>query len=116
MQIKTDEELWEVLGTLEKFNKFTSDLTEQILQKVLLAVPALVIHHIKNEHSYNKLKDSFFLANPELINFKPVVAQQLNIVAAENPGWSIDQVFTQAGIKSKQVIRKSLEAKNEATV
>jgi len=110
MKIKTEEELWEILGSLEKFNSFLADFTEAITRKVLISVPALVIHHIKNEHSYNKIKDTFFTANPELLAYQPVVAQQLNIVAAEHSDWDINKVFVEAGITAKKIIR---EGKNE---
>jgi len=114
--IKTNEELCEVLGSVEKFNDYMSNYTEGILQKVMLAVPALVIHHIKNEHLYNKLRDDFFTSNPELEEYKPLLAQQLNIVAAEHPDWGIKEIFTESGIITKQLIRESLEVKNAKIV
>jgi len=116
MKIKTEKELYDMLGSLEKFNQFLVVLEENILRKNMLAVPALVIHHLKNEISYNKIKEDFFKKNPELIPHKPVFAQQLNIVAAEHVDWSIEQVFTQAGIESKVIIKKLLEEKNVKTV
>jgi len=116
MKIKTEEELYAIIGDLNKFNSFINSLIEYTTRKVMLAIPALVIHHIKNEHTYNKIKDDFFKKNPELIPYKPVFAQQLNMVAAEHSDWSIEQVFTQAGIESKVKIKKLLEDKNAKTV
>ena len=113
MKISTDEELWEVLGSLEKFNEFLGEYTEFISRKIMLAVPALVIHHIKNEQNYTRIKDKFFVDNPELVNYKPVVAQQLNIIASENPGWSVEKIFEQSGIEAKKIIKRSLEKENE---
>ena len=112
MKIKTDEELWEILGTAEKFNIFLSNYTEFISRKIMLAVPALVIHHIKNEQNYNIIKDKFFAANPELVDYKPVVAQELNKIAADHADWDVEKVFTHAGIEAKKIIKQALEAKD----
>ena len=116
MKITTNEELWEVLGSLDKFNEFLGEYTEFICRKVMLAVPALVIHHIKNELNYKRIKDKFFDDNPELVKYEPVVAQQLNIVAAENPGWSIEKVFNRSGIEAKKIIKQSLKEKENERV
>jgi len=48
-EIKTEEQLYDMLGNLDKFNTFLENYTEHILRKIMLAVPALVIHHIKND-------------------------------------------------------------------
>jgi hypothetical protein len=112
MQIKTDEELWEILGSVDKFNIFLSNYTEFITRKVMLAAPALVIHHIKNEQNYNRIKEKFFIDNPELVIYKPVVAQELNKIAANHADWDIEKVFTQAGIEAKKIIKQSLEKKD----
>ena len=112
MLLKTNEELWEILGTVEKFNTFLSNYTEFIARKVMLAVPALVIHHIKNEQSYNLIRDKFFKDNPELVEYKSVVAQELNKIAANHADWDIEKVFTQAGIEAKKIIKQALEIKN----
>ncbi len=113
-EVKTDEELYEILGSVKNFNIFISNLTEHILRKVMISVPDLVIHHIKNEQSYKIIKEKFFTDNPELVNYKPVVAQCLNEVAAEHPDWGIEQVFVESGIRSKKTIRTFLaeEKKN----
>ncbi len=105
--IKNEQELYEMLGDFDKFQKFTKDFEEKILRRVMITVPPLVIHHIKNEHTYNKIKDEFFLANPELVDHKQSFAQQLNIVASEHTDWTIQQVFDQAGIETKKILRGS---------
>jgi len=112
MKIETEEELYEMLGSLEKFNGFLTNFAEHITRKIMLAVPALVIHHIKNEHSYNKIKGEFFEKNPELVEYKEVVAKQLNIVASDHVDWTIEQVFQESGIEAKKIIKQILEEKD----
>lgn len=111
-KINTEEELYDILGSLDKFNSFLINYTEHIMRKTMLSVPALVIHHIKNEQAYLIIKDKFFKANPELIEHKSIVAQQLNIIAAEHTDWTIEQVFNQTGLETKKIIRQILEEKN----
>ena len=108
-KIKTNDELYEILGNVDKFNMFLTNFEENLTRKIMLSVPALVIHHIKNEQNYIRIKDKFFADNPELIGYKTVVAQQLNIVAAEHTDWTIEQVFNQSGIESKKIIRQMEE-------
>ena len=112
-EIKTEEELWEILGSLDKFNSFMGNFTEHIARKIMLSVPALVIHHIKNEQNYIRIKDKFFSGNPELVKYKTVVAQQLNIIASEHTDWTVEQVFNQSGIEAKKIIKTMLEKKDE---
>jgi len=113
MKITSEEELWEILGSLDKFNNFLDVYAETLMRKIMLAVPALVIHHIKNEHKYEKIRGDFFIKNPELVQHKEVLARQLNVTAAEHPDWLIEKVFTDAGIEAKKTIKKLLENKKE---
>ena len=111
-KIKSNNELYELLGDVDRFNTFLTNYTENLTRKIMLSVPALVIHHIKNEQNYIRIKDQFFDSNPELKGYKTVVAQQLNNVAAEHPDWTIEQVFNQSGIESKKIIKTMLEETN----
>jgi len=111
-KIQTEEQLYEMLGSLDSFNIFLANYTEHIVRKIMLAVPALVIHHIKNEQNYNLIKDKFFDSNPELLSYKPVVAQELNKIAANHSDWDVEKVFLHAGIESKKIIKQALEAKD----
>lgn len=113
MQIKSEEELWEILGSLDKFNSFLLSITEDIKRDVMLSVPGLVVHHIELENKYKKIKENFFLKNPELIKYKDVVGIQLNKIAVEQPELKIEDIFTQAGIASKVIIKNLLEDKDE---
>lgn len=108
-EIKSDEELYEILGSVKNFNIFVANLTENILRNVMINIPALVIHHIKNEQSYKVIKEKFFKDNPELVEHTPIIAQQINLVAAEHPDWSIEEVFVETGIRSKEILRNLLK-------
>ena len=110
-EIKSNDELYELLGDVDKFNTFLTNYTENLTRKIMLSVPALVIHHIKNEQNYIRIKDKFFDDNPELVNHKDVLAKQLNVIAAEHTDWTIEKVFQESGIEAKKIIRQILEEK-----
>ena len=112
-EIKNEEDLYDMLGNLDKFNAFLGLFAEHITRKVLLDIPAIVLYHVQNEQSYSKIKNKFFTDNPELVNFKPIVGQFLNSIVSEHPDWTIEKVFTEAGIKAKEKIKLLLEKKNE---
>ena len=112
MKIKTDEELWEILGTRDKFNDYINLVVDLTCRKIMLAVPALVIHHIKNEQAYMKIKDNFFKLNPELINHQEILGQTLNEVSSEHSDYEIEKIFHLAGIEVKKKIRDLEENKN----
>lgn len=116
MNIKTDEDLCDLITDVDKFNKYIKNIVnttiETTCRKVLLAIPALVIHHIKNEISYEKIKTTFFEANPELVTHQDILAVKLNDIGAASPEFSIEEIFRLAGIETKKELRKLTEVKN----
>jgi len=109
MIIKTEEELWEILGSLEKYNKHIEEVINHTLQQCMLSIPTIVVHHLKNEQKYDRIKTNFFKNNPELMNYKPIVAKQIQQISSDNPSWDVDKVFQEAGIKAKEEIKKANE-------
>lgn len=103
--IKTEEELYNILGNLDEFNNYINTIIETTTQRCMLAIPTLVMHHIQKEKEYNKIKEDFFQANPELLKHKDILGQEINKIAAKNSNWDIEKIFTQAGINAKVVIR-----------
>jgi hypothetical protein len=112
MKIKTEEELWGILGNLDKYNAHIEAVINHTLQQCMLSIPAIVIHHLKNEQEYKKIKLGFFKKNPELEKYKPVVGKQLQILSAANPSWSVEKVFQEVGLRSKEIIRSAKEGDN----
>ena len=112
MRIETEEELWEILGSLDKFNSYIEKIVNHTLQQCMLSVPAIVIHHIKNEQDYNRIKHDFFRNNPELEKYKPTVGKQLQILSAANPSWSVEKVFQETGLRAKDIIKQAKEGDN----
>lgn len=99
--IKTDEELWEIIGSVKSFNNFL----ESFKQEILLSIPDIVIHHIQNQHKYKKIVDSFYEKYPDLEKDKVLVGSLANKIASENPAMSFEDVFKKAGLKARAVLR-----------
>ncbi len=102
---KSQEEYEEMITDYDKFNAYIDGVVEVTVQRCMLAIPQLVIHHIKSEKDYAEAKDKFFTANPELLKHQQVVRQEITKVVNNHIDWDINQVFTQAGIQAKEVIR-----------
>lgn len=115
MKLKSDEELWEILGSVEKFNRFIEVVIEEAKQQVMFDVPALVVYHLKNEKLYSETLQRFFAANPELESYRPVVGEELNKVAAKDPGKPLEKMFEEAGVAAKRRVREYL-IKNEGSI
>lgn len=112
MIIKTEEELWDILGSLDKYNTHIEAVINHTLQQCMLSIPAIVIHHLKNEQEYKKVKLDFFKKNPELKNYISVVGKQLQILSSNNPSWSVEKVFQEVGLRSKEIIKQAKEGDN----
>jgi len=102
--IKTDEELWEILGNVDKFNSYISSIVEQTKREMILLVPEIVIKHIQDQHKYKKVVDKFYSDNPEFRKDKVLIGQLMNKIAADNPGLEISEVFKRTAIKAKKVL------------
>ena len=84
--IKTNEELWDILGSVDKFNTYISTVVEQTKREMILLVPEIVIKHIQDQHKYKKIVDKFYSDNPEFRKDKVLIGQLMNKIAADNPG------------------------------
>lgn len=104
MRIKTDEELWELLGSVDKFNTFLSEFEANVKRQMILLVPDLVLKHIQDQYKYKELVSKFYEAHPELVEDKALVGHLTNKVAAEHPDWDIEQIFSHSAEMAKAII------------
>ena len=107
MFIKDNEQLYDILGDAEKFDKLLQIVVESVRQQILCDVPSLVLLHLRNEIKYKDLKEKFFKTNPELIKYKAETGQALNEIAAEQPDIALEKVFNLGAIRAKEIIRRS---------
>jgi len=83
--------------TYDQFCDFASRIIKKSVEESLRALPA-VMTHIGSQVAYLKgLSDNFYDANKDLNAHRPIVAQVMETIEAENPGLSYEQVIKQAG-------------------
>jgi hypothetical protein len=113
MFIKDNDQLYDILGDAEKFDKLLQVVVETVRQQILCDVPALVLLHLKNELKYRDLKEQFFVKNPELVNYKAQTGQALNEIAANQPDLPLEKVFELGAIRAKELIRRTQNERPE---
>jgi hypothetical protein len=96
----------QIVTDYEKFNAFLKDYTEHIIQRVMLDIPHLVFHHIKEIQDMNKLRDKFFSDYPDLKDKAKYVNIAINKILQDHPDWDKARVFKEAGIEAKTIIMK----------
>lgn len=101
----TKEKHEEVIFDVEIFNEFLEEFVEAILQRVLLEIPNIVIHQIREVNEITRLRRQFFKDNPELIGKEGVLIQAVNKVASDNPAWSREKVYNEAALKAKEILK-----------
>lgn len=104
MKIKSNEELWDLLGDVEKFNKFLSDFEADVKQQTLLLIPDIVVKHLQDQYKYRDLVKKFYKENPELIEDKALVGNLMNKVAADHPDWEMSDVFDRTAETAKAIL------------
>ena len=109
MFIKDNEQLYDILGDAEKFDKLLQIVVETVRQQILCDVPALVLLHLKNEIKYKDLKEKFLKANPELVKYKAETGQALNEIASEQPDIALEKVFELGAVRAKELIRRKYD-------
>ena len=96
----------EIMTDVDKFNQFLADYTEIILQRVLIELPNIVLHHIQETQKVSKLREKFYKENPELVKQTSLVQQTANSIHSKNLDWKIEKVFNETAIKAKDILNK----------
>ena len=96
----------EIMTDVSKFNQFLSDYTEIILQRVILEIPKMVLHHMQETQKIGKLREEFYKKNPSLIKHDKIVQQTANSLHAKHLDWSIEKVFDETAIKATDIFNK----------
>jgi len=81
-----------------------SDFVEKLKQEIYLAIPAIVVKHIQDQHKYKKLVDEFYKAHPKLVGERTLVGQVVNKLSAENPDMAVEEVFNLAAKEAYKVM------------
>jgi len=100
----TKEKHEQIITDVDSFNQFVSDLTETIMQRVIVEIPLMVVYHIKEVQKNEKLRKDFFSENPSLKNNPEIITQALNSIITQHPDWDREKVYKETAIKANQLI------------
>ena len=93
----TKEQYEELITDYEKFNSFLNIFAEQLIQRVYLEVPELVMFHIKNVKETKKLRDKFYEKFEDLKECPQLLAKTVNALRVKNPDWEKEKLYEEAG-------------------
>lgn len=105
----TKEQHEELILDYEKFNSFLNTFTEQLIQRIYLEVPELVMFHIKGIKETKKLRDEFYKKYEDLKEHPQLLAKTVNALRVKNPEWAKEKLYEEAG----QLTRKLISERNK---
>jgi len=102
----------DLVDNKEKFNavlsavyaKAVESSNRQVYEKVLLAIPEIVLGHLQRNTVVKGMVDTFYDTNADLVPVKRTVAAVANELHAQNPDWTIEQVFKEAAPKTREIL------------
>lgn len=100
------EEVFENKTEANKFlRNFANKVSQLTMQQTMLSVPDIMRHQIEQQINIRNTVDGFFAENPDLKPIRATVAQVCNKVQAEHSDWTIEQVFNEAGKKTREMLK-----------
>ncbi len=123
----TDATFDKMLEDPQAFNKLIHDAIQQGIaaqtQKIQLgavetmqtAIPNIVAAQIAQQESLNKAAQSFYTEHAALEAYRPVVANNVNAIAAEHPDWTLDQIMPEAATRSYTQLQLNMRATEGVT-
>ena len=102
----------DVIDSKEKFNDLLNMVRrgaietaeKRVYEKVLTSIPELIMGYVNRKATVDSLVGEFFKANEDLKSVRKTVAAISNDVHAEHPDWTIQDVFKEAGVRTRKVL------------
>jgi len=82
--------------------KYGAAVQEQTRQSILTAIPDVVGTHVSQRASMQDAATAFYSQYPELKRVKRYVGAVANEVHAENPDWTMKQIFEETAKRAKE--------------
>lgn len=86
-----------------------TELMHLTIQETLKALPIINENLVKRSAFLQQKSIEFYEQNPELVQHKPVVADVIQRIEAENPGMDFENILSRAKVDTK----KALELKGK---
>jgi len=88
----------------EVYNKAINVGSQQASERLLTAIPELVVNYVGRHSAMSKIVGDFYEANPDLTNAKKTVAAVANDVHAEHPDWKTEDVFKESAVRARKLL------------
>ena len=103
-----DDDIDEVVSDPKKFeavlNRVAEVIRNDVIEQVFRSTPQLVTSQIQQQTKVNEAVKEFYKENEDLKHVKKTVGAIANDVAADNPDWTLDKVFKQTAVKTRETL------------
>jgi hypothetical protein len=82
-------------------------------ERVLRAIPELVMNYSRKNAGIQKMVDEFYDKNSDLTSYKRTVGEAANKVYAEHPDWKYPAIFEEAGRSARKTLGLKARALKE---
>ena len=96
-------------------NKHADMVRNQVTEQVYRSIPSLVIQQIQQQTAIKEAVDQFYDQNPDLVVVKRTVGTIANEIAADDPSKSLEVVFDEAAIKTREILGLQKVAKQQGS-
>jgi hypothetical protein len=80
-------------------------IPQHSVKQTLLAIPQVIQAQIKQQSYIDSMVNTFYQENEDLVSVKYTVGQVAESIAAEHPEYGIEQLFKEAGEKTRQILK-----------
>jgi len=109
----SEDDFYSITSDRNKFNEFLAGFEKRIVettynaatQNMLMNIPQVVDHQVKQQATIEKTVNDFYAVNTDLAEIKPTVAQVAQLVANENPGLGMTEVFEKTAEKVRKLLK-----------
>ena len=94
----------------EKFSSYVQGVVKQAKEEakneILKTIPSELKKVVKEEISFDRAANEFWIENPDLIPARPFLAARASLIAAQSPDLTYNEVFKKAGKEVRESLQK----------
>jgi hypothetical protein len=99
------DDIDEVFKDKDAYNAHLLQVQDRVFQAAVSNVVPMIGLHIKQALTLNEASKQFYRDNPDLENFRELVAQNINREAAKDPSASLDKVLNAAATATRTILK-----------
>jgi len=106
--ILKDIDMDDLASDKEVFKKVIEDVivqtTNATSQQILLAIPKIMTNQVQQQQTINTAINDFYRENNDLEAVKPTVGAVANQVQAQNPTWTMKEIFDETATRTRKML------------